>query len=91
MQCKCSGSKKHFMLPGLKLCFINKCKGKVPSSDIVIRACCLTSENTLVVCCDCLLRLYLSKTHLLAKEQTQIGGLNINARSWSSLMAIKGT
>ena len=39
MHCECSGTKKHFILPGLKLCFINKCKGKVPSSDIVIRAC----------------------------------------------------
>ena len=39
MHCKYSGSKKYFILPGLKLCFITKCKGKVPSEDVVIRAC----------------------------------------------------
>ena len=39
MHCECSESKKYFILPGLKLYFISKCRGKVPSEDLVISAC----------------------------------------------------
>ena len=39
MHCKYSVSKKYFILPGLKLCFISKCKGKVPSEVLVMSAC----------------------------------------------------
>ena len=39
MHCKYSVSKKYFILPGLKLYFISKCRGNVPSEDLVISAC----------------------------------------------------